>query len=301
MDRRYQELARIIQDATQLATTLSSLSEDTASRQSLIEAARRLTRALQTPTDRAWEDIFSQPHHLAALRIALDAGWLASIAKAGPNGISADDLAERSGAEVALVARTMRLLSAAGDVKEVGYKRYPTTEIVELFMTPGYSGGLRHASDEYATTLARMPEYLRERGYKEPTKPGDGPYAYVHGGSIFSVMKGGRLEAFHEILGAIRKRSWLDVYPFQQLQVDEKDSILLVDVGGANGHELKHHAGRRKALGLPRSRLVLQDLPRVTEKIPLEWRQDFEVIDHDFFTPQPEGCRGARAYYMRYM
>lgn len=61
------------------------------------------------------------------------------------------------------------------------------------------------------------------------------------------------------------------------------DSVLLIDIGGNQGHDLKIFKERHP--NLP-GRLILQDLPEVVNKIttPLE---GIEVIPYDFFTPQP--------------
>jgi hypothetical protein len=59
--------------------------------------------------------------------------------------------------------------------------------------------------------------------------------------------------------------------------------VLLVDIGGNQGHDLKLFQDQEP--GLP-GRLVLMDLPEVVNKIttPLN---GIEVIPYDFFTPQP--------------
>jgi hypothetical protein len=83
--------------------------------------------------------------------------------------------------------------------------------------------------------------------------------------------------------GGIR---WVDVFQPESLlptaRTGEED-VLLVDVGGNQGHDLKmfqEHRGK-----LP-GRLILQDLPQAVKKHekPLE---GIEVMGYDFFTTQP--------------
>jgi hypothetical protein len=83
--------------------------------------------------------------------------------------------------------------------------------------------------------------------------------------------------------GGIR---WVDVFQPESLlptaRTGEED-VLLVDVGGNQGHDLKmfqEHRGK-----LP-GRLILQDLPQAVKKHE-EPPEGIEVMAYDFFTTQP--------------
>lgn len=97
------------------------------------------------------------------------------------------------------------------------------------------------------------------------------------------------------------KISWLDpgFYPVQEQLIDKFDAqlsdVLLVDVGGGLGHDLREL--REKYLALP-GQLILQDRPEVVSEAPTDPDNDeiFQAMAHDFFTPQP--VHGARAYYL---
>ena len=65
-------------------------------------------------------------------------------------------------------------------------------------------------------------------------------------------------------------------------------------MGGGKGHEL---ANFHKAHPDIPGRLILQDLPIVLDKVRDNPSQDIELMNYDFFTPQP--VKGARAYYFR--
>ena len=65
---------------------------------------------------------------------------------------------------------------------------------------------------------------------------------------------------------------------------DDPDAVLLVDVGGNWGHELR---GFRKTHPEVPGRLILQDLPVMTEKFQGKPPEGIEVMTYDFFTPQP--------------
>ena len=91
----------------------------------------------------------------------------------------------------------------------------------------------------------------------------------------------------------------------------DKDSVLLVDVGGSWGHEL---AAFKQAYPNVHGRLILQDLSKVIEKVQQEGpRPNVECMTYDFSTAQPIQGKsflpttwavtdlklGARAYYFR--
>lgn len=67
------------------------------------------------------------------------------------------------------------------------------------------------------------------------------------------------------------------------MKKDEKDEVLLVDVGGGIGHDLLEF---KKKIPDISGRLVLQDQPHVIRQID-QISNGIESIAHDFFTPQP--------------
>ncbi|KAK5676579.1 hypothetical protein LTS10_010880 [Elasticomyces elasticus] len=296
-------LLELLVSATNLANEIQHQSlDDPATRHKLADAANILLRTIQSPVDRAWL-VFHQPHHLSTLRVALDAGWLTLVAEAdGTHGITARDIAEKTNTDAYLVARLMRLLAAGGSVREVGPNTYATNEMVQLFVTPGWSAGVRHAADEYSITSAHMPDYFAKNGYREPAPHPNTIYSHVHGTPAFELMmqQPKRLENFQSFISIARpgRKHWIDVYPSDKLQVRSKNDVLVVDVGGARGDELRAIVTKRLQTGLA-GRLVLQDRQEAIDGVPSEWRDDFEVVVYDFFTPQPAAYQHARAYYMR--
>ena len=95
-----------------------------------------------------------------------------------------------------------------------------------------------------------------------------------------------------------RGEEWFDFFPvesriIQDSRPDDKDDVLLVDIGGGIGHDLLAFKARYpKLLG----RLVLQELPHVIDSVT-DTSESIELVKYDFFTPQP--LRNARVYYLR--
>lgn len=82
--------------------------------------------------------------------------------------------------------------------------------------------------------------------------------------------------------------NWVDWFDLQgtilkDFRRGSADNILLVDVGGGEGHYL--NALNQRFADLP-GRLVLQDLPQVISSIE-DRPQRTELMAHDFFTSQP--------------
>jgi hypothetical protein len=81
--------------------------------------------------------------------------------------------------------------------------------------------------------------------------------------------------------------NWVDWYDVQGNILDgfrnKPEEVLLVDVGGGEGHYL--HAFNGKFPDTP-GRRVLQDLPQVVSNIG-DAPKATELMAHDFFNPQP--------------
>ena len=73
-------------------------------------------------------------------------------------------------------------------------------------------------------------------------------------------------------------------YPVaERLSGIPKDEVLLVDVGGGLGHDLR--AFKAKYPQVP-GRLILQDLKEAIMQMP-QSHPELETQVHDFFNPQP--------------
>ena len=142
---------------------------------------------------------------------------------------------------------------------------------------------------------AKLIELIREHGLHQfPEGPEQmNPFQYTFGMSIFDYFQhdAEQKEAFDNYM-TIRRPvdapQWFETYPADQEILSEslkqdKDAVLVCDVGGGHGHEaIKFQEWFPNLPG----RLVVQDLPETVRKISPK-PEGIEFMEHDFFKEQP--------------
>lgn len=108
---------------------------------------------------------------------------------------------------------------------------------------------------------------------------------------------GSNKEAYHDFSlwmssKEMQSPGWVEWFPIRErlLASGDRDQglerqsseVLLVDIGGGTGHDLKLF---RRHLPDAKGKLILQDLEGVISRIDTDG--DLEATVHDFFTPQP--------------
>lgn len=93
---------------------------------------------------------------------------------------------------------------------------------------------------------------------------------------------------------AYRSEEWFEFFPVEQKLQTSPQNVVLVDVGGGIGHDIREF--KAKFPHLP-GKLVLQDLSQVIDDIKDPLPDDVDAIKYDMFTEQP--IKSAKAYYMR--
>ncbi|KAF2737696.1 S-adenosyl-L-methionine-dependent methyltransferase [Polyplosphaeria fusca] len=260
------------------------------------------TSKLQQPVESIWEIIMS-PHAPTALMVVIQMGILKAVVDAGKP-ITAKELANITKGDEMLIIRLMRPLTAKNIFLETDITTYTSTPISQTLTAPPLLGGYQFMFDCATRSLANLPTYLTSTSYTDVVStPGpfqaanntaDGMFPYL----MATPSKMANFNAF--MAGSLETRpDWFRTFPVPtMLLADAKpdaSSVLLVDVGGGNGHDVEAFG---RAFPDAEGRLVLQDLTPVIEGIQrLDARVERQV--HDFFTPQP--VRGARAYYFRYI
>lgn len=268
-------------------------------RRRLRNAALKLALRLETPVDSHDRTLF-EPHRSAAIRVATNAKWLDVLADGKPH--TAVELASKTGAQRSLVVRIMRLLAAEDVVTETDLETYAANEKTSIHNDWGWRDGLIHFFEHVSPVLLKLPEYFAASGYREPDPPAQGPYPFISGGKTFWERAVGEpilQERFDNFMNAQRVGpNWIDLVSMDEVfrpgLREDPDAVLLVDIGGGVGHDLKYF--KQKHGHLP-GRLVVADLPATIDYARQKPHDGVELQPYDMFTTQP--IKGARAYYFR--
>lgn len=158
-----------------------------------------------------------------------------------------------------------------------------------------------HSWDQYVCSLSKFPQYIEARGAACPSDPDDGLFQFSHGTPLESFelwrSKPAVLENFNTLMEGVRgdKPSWVEWFPIQDTILagsdPAADAPILVDIGGARGHDL---IAFDKRYPQPPGKLVLEDLPAVIDDIR-SLDPKIKRVKHDFFQHQP--IKGARVYF----
>ncbi|KAI0871813.1 S-adenosyl-L-methionine-dependent methyltransferase [Hypoxylon argillaceum] len=275
------------------------------SRESLIEAARDLLAAAESPVESLLWSIWSLPTRTVAARIAIDLQIFQTATQDGSRPKSIAELAAPTKAAPELVERIARVCVSMGMLDEQGPEAYIPNRLTHALACPEYAGSIIFCFDCTQLSFARLPEYLRSIRFQNPQDATSGPFQFANQweGHAFDWLTGHPevFQAFHGFVYTLRahRPSWFDMYPVKDRLIERMNvggsSSALVDVGGGMGQTLEDF---RVHVPEYTGELVLQDLAEVIE-VARKQRLDARISlqAHDFFTPQP--VKGARAYFMR--
>lgn len=83
-----------------------------------------------------------KPARFATCKLAVDLKLFDMLAGNDNKPLSVEELAERSGADVRLISRSMKHLAAMNIVRETGVDQYIATPLTKAFTKPEYRDGL---------------------------------------------------------------------------------------------------------------------------------------------------------------
>ena len=137
--------------------------------------------------------------------------------------------------------------------------------------------------------------YLQKHGtiHQFPEKPGEeNLFQYAFGDSIWSYLKSHQdwkrnFDAFMSYRHI--PNPWYETYPVDKelsksSLKDSPDSVLIVDVAGGVGHDIR--AFREQYPMIP-GRRILEDLPETLQKVSPDALPGIEIVPYDFYTAQP--------------
>ncbi|PSK34145.1 hypothetical protein B9Z65_8471 [Elsinoe australis] len=291
-------------DTTQLIEAIAQCNRDVqdgkpGARERLLPLTYQLSASVETPSQTIWRTFFSDPIKAATTRAAVDLNMFEQLKTAKGTPKTAAELAEPSKASAALVRRLAAYLVSVSIIGETGADQYISTPLSDAFTEARFAGGVIYGHDVVAKSSWQIPDYLRKRGYENPSNPVDAPLQDAFGTKehFFPYISASPLliKSFNDFMGAYRlgKQPWNEFYPIQERLLSDSptDSTVLVDVGGSLGHDLIDTLKKFPQL---KGRLVLQDRPEVIGSIK-ELTEGIEKQAHDFFTPQQVQ---AKAFYL---
>ncbi|KAI1259429.1 putative hydroxyindole O-methyltransferase [Xylariaceae sp. FL1019] len=275
------------------------------SREELIDLSHRLIAALELPSEFLQRSFWAEPAKSATIRLAVDVHLFQHLSSAREDGIHPAELADKCGMQFPLLQRLMRFLAAMHIVSYVDGK-WHSTALADSLAKKNYQHSLKFCYDVTRPSFNGFPEFFQRTGYKQPTSLTDGPFQAAHKSELplfeWLAATPPNIEHFSSFMASYRagKPNWFDAgfYPVGERLLDGFDpsasDVLLVDVGGARGHELSAFATNHTSHP---GKLVLQDRAEVIASLEKDdASRPFEAQTHDFFTVQP--VRGARAYFL---
>ncbi|KAL2042253.1 hypothetical protein N7G274_004741 [Stereocaulon virgatum] len=278
------------------------LEDDESARSALVTQARALLAELENPNETITWLAWAEPTRRAALEIAIAIGLFPQLTS--PR--TASQLSMTCKTSSRLMERLLRHLVATSVIVKSGPSSFAATPLSRALCDPTCSAALTWSSGLPAPVLARLPAYLAESRYREPQDPSKGPFQFAFNTDMtpwqWAATQKGLPQAFSQHMSGYHaeRPSWMDegFYPVRTRLGDGMKSrdneVLIVDVGGGLGHDLEEL--KTKCPGLAaKGRLVLQELRQTARSAKMS-RPWLEVIEHDFFKPQP--IKNARTYYM---
>ncbi|MCJ1311254.1 hypothetical protein MMC25_004925 [Agyrium rufum] len=168
-------------------------------------------------------------------------------------------------------------------------------------MAPPLMGGYQFMYDAAAKSLAKMPEFIAQTGFKNPTGP-TSPFQYALNTDLpvwpWLNQNPALLNHFNSFMMGQRmhRTDWFEFCPVEDLLFNSfkgGDNPLLIDIAGGRGHCLE---ALKNCFPDAPGQLILQELPETLNDIT-DLRHDIIKMPYNFFTPQP--VQGARGYYFR--
>ncbi|KAJ4303664.1 hypothetical protein N0V90_002565 [Kalmusia sp. IMI 367209] len=238
---------------------------------------------------------WQMPFIWAIIRVGFDLKLFDAMVADEGKSKTVEKLAGVTGCDPVLLSRFLKHLNTADFVRETGENEFEPTPITHALATRIAVGMTKNVYDVTNAINHKLPEFLRNTGYKNPIDKDATAFKYAIGTDLhyfdWLAQPGmeSQLDDFkaHMEFKTLSKK-WFETVDVAQILGDpqDPDATLLVDIGGSFGHDLIDF---HKAFPSMPGKLVLQDLPMTIRNLPV----------HDAFTPQP--IVGAKAYYLHHV
>jgi demethylsterigmatocystin 6-O-methyltransferase len=185
--------------------------------------------------------------------------------------------------------RLLRDLASTYAIDEAGESAFTANETTRLLASAPGEGSIRYGFDILNPAFQKIPEFLKDKKYKNPEETLDTPFhrAFYTDEQFFLWFQkqAEMIGHFHPHLTAFKSPVlWTSVVPLaEMLQGADKNTPLFVDVGG--GHGFQCEAFRKAtAKQFPGGRVINQDLPETLKEAP--HYDDIEMMVQNFYEEQ---------------
>ncbi|EED15780.1 O-methyltransferase [Talaromyces stipitatus ATCC 10500] len=296
--------ARVSARLKELVQKSEHLNMDVADeRRQLSHLVQSLGYELETPMESIYRLIVIQPLLYMCVRVAINLNLFEIMAEDESVPKNVSQLALRVGADETLLGRLLKNMAASDLISETASDTYELTTLSASLLKISHRDAFPFCHDVLLPSFSATPRFLAETRYANPTNITDTPFQFGHHTKrTFFEYLGTypeQAQQFNNFMGlyATDRPRWLDEGHFPVREIlgegasEEKDAVLMVDVGGGKGHDLILFQQRYGDLP---GRLILQDLPSVVKQAG-QLSAGLESMGHDFFTENP--IKGARTYY----
>ncbi|KAJ6186227.1 hypothetical protein N7519_007528 [Penicillium mononematosum] len=279
---------------------------NTDARLNLLETARSLVQAMETPQETMLRYCWAQPTAFAGIETCIDLGIFFILAQTDkPKTVA--ELAATTGAEPELLGRIMKHLATMGVFIETGMDEYGRNGLTTTLSIKRYNDAWPCINGCTLPAINALPAWLKKNDYRSPTVGTDCPFTlgFKTNYHFFEFLNGKNPDypelgaQFNNLMSAYHqgRPSWMDgnFYPVETLIEGAKtgeEDVFIVDVGGNKGHDLEEFIS--KWPNTP-GRLILQDQPHVLKDIK-SLNPAIKSMVHDFYQEQP--IKGARVYFL---
>ncbi|ORY03336.1 O-methyltransferase-domain-containing protein [Clohesyomyces aquaticus] len=319
------DIASLLSDIRTKGTNFlsDSVSSPEELRTALLHSAQHLVTALQSPYEVIARMNWLEPTRWAITRVGLDLRLFEAMMEHEGGPKTVERLAEVTACDGVLLSRMLKHLNAAGFVHETGVDEYAANGITAALATRIPAGMTKNCFDLLTTVLHSLPTFLSQTKYANPSKETHTPFNHALNTQLTYwswLSEPGRhaeQEAYqaHMAFKTLGKK-WFEaddiassllpsllssssLSPCTSTESEGvRDPVFLVDIGGSTGHDLVSLLSSHPTLP-SHGRLILQDLPSTLSSIPPSTLPTtITLLPHDFFTPQPLSCYGARIFYL---
>jgi hypothetical protein len=251
--------------------------------------------------------VIREPITTTVFKTALEMQMFSAI---GSQRRTCKEISDAIGADPLLVKRIARLLAASSIIDEVDIDTYANTDFSQSMIEPdGLCNGFQYFYDIGLPQMTKLPSYMKSTGYKNPDDYNHPPFEYnMHPdkgyGSFWHWLAAhpAANKTFDNFMSALHppgRPPWMIGIIIKHILSDfDPSRPLVVDVGGGNGKDQV-----RVLPVLPdqchAANIIVQDRPEVIEEaMKSPPPEQIRLLSHNFFDPQPEEAKGAKAYYL---